>query len=283
MMDLADAARHGLARYTTAEEPLRPLYLQLDRAVFLAAGAQIVLKVYADGALLRREWAMARQARALGIPTPDLLGFEDGPPAIFAMRQVVGEPLSSRRPLAAREAGALLARFHGLGAAAPFAGGYARWDSHILAWADRELASVRRLAALTERAVATLRDRFVRLEPRLAGRPITLLHGDLQPDHVLVAAGGEGVAAFLDFADAQPGDPLFDIAVLSLWDHRIADFVLAGYDTIDNDAATGALLADYRLLRLVSEIPWLLERGFDALAARNIAALDGMLTGAHSG
>ena len=41
------------------------------------------------------------------------------------------------------------------------------------------------------------------------------------------------------------------------------------------------MLSLYRLLRHLAEIPWLLERGFKALAQRNIAALKDSLRAFH--
>lgn len=53
-----------------------------------------------------------------------------------------------------------------------------------------------------------------------------LLHGDLHTDHILIESQTEKVLAFLDFADAQPGDPLWDIAVVTLWDNGLTDLHL---------------------------------------------------------
>jgi hypothetical protein len=76
-----------------------------------------------------------------------------------------------------------------------------------------------------------------------------------------------------DFVDSQAGDPLLDIAVVTLWDQGLTDFLLEGYSGIAINEETQHLLSLYRLLRYLAEIPWLLERGFKALAERNITAL----------
>ncbi len=47
-----------------------------------------------------------------------------------------------------------------------------------------------------------LQEIFDRLKSLLAQRPVVLLHGDLQTDHILVDSQTEKVLAFLDFADA---------------------------------------------------------------------------------
>jgi aminoglycoside phosphotransferase (APT) family kinase protein len=75
-----------------------------------------------------------------------------------------------------------------------------------------------------------------------------LLQGDLQTAHILVDPQTEKVLAFLDFADAQPGDPLVDLAVVTLWDQQLTDFLLEGYSGIAKTEETQRLLALYRLL-----------------------------------
>ena len=271
--DLELAARAYLRRLAGTDEVLRALYLQPDRAVYLAEQARIVLKVYADGTMLARERAVARRAYAAGIPVAAILGFAGGPPAVLAMRQVIGRPLTPETRIAALDAGSQIARFHRLDARPPFADGHRHWDAFVLARADRELAALRQLGVLAEEEVADLRGRFDRLRPRLVARPIALLHGDLQADHIIVDPEGERVIAFLDFADAQPGDPLLDIAILTLWEKRLTEPILEGYGGIDDDAETRQLLAHYRLLRLLGEVPWLLARGFADQAGRSLAAI----------
>ncbi len=272
--ELELAAKRTLTRFSVLEdEPLKPLYLQPDRAIFLAEKQHIVLKVYKEGNVLQHEYEIAQKAASIGVPTPQIIAFVAGPPAVLAMQQVIGQLLSSHNQAAAQEAGKYLQRFHTLPAHPPFSGGQQHWDAFISWWAEDELEKVKRLALFAASQIAALQERFVALQPLLAHRPIVLLHGDLQPVHILVGSHPEKVLAFLDFADAQPGDPLLDIAVLTLWDHPLADFLLAGYGSIENNAETKHLLSLYRLLRQLSEIPWLLERGFHELAARDIAAL----------
>jgi aminoglycoside phosphotransferase (APT) family kinase protein len=277
-MDLQHAAQTRLVELTGADEPLRALYLQPDRAVFLAEHSGIVLKAYADGDLLHRDWQAMQAARSADVPTPEPLAFSPGPPAVIAMRQVIGQLLSSAHPHAAREAGMFLERFHRIGALPPFTTGDLTWDGHISAWIERELANLARLEAIAASEIGRLRVRFARLRATLASRPIALLHGDLQPDHVLVDERGEQVVAFLDFADAQPGDPLLDIAVLTLWDEALTQPILAGYSGLPDNLESRDLIAEYRLLRHISEIPWLLERGYTECANRNLNAIRDFLS-----
>jgi len=270
---LEAAAQRTLTHLIGSEDTLKPLYLQPDRAVFLVENRSIVLKVYMTGTTLQREYATAQKAASIGVPIPKMLGLEVGPPDVLAMEQVFGYPLSSRNPLAAKEAGRYLQRLHTLEACPPFSGGQQQWDAFISWWENDEIEKVKRLGVLDPLQVSEIQKRSGHMHPLLMQRPIVLLHGDLQPAHILIDPQTEQVLAFLDFADAQPGDPLLDIAVLTLWDHELTDFLLEGYSGIANSEETQQLLSFYRLLRHLAEIPWLVERGFKALAERNIAAL----------
>jgi len=108
--ELEGAAKRRLTHIAGSEDSLKPLYLQPDRALFLAENLHIILKVYRAGRALQREYDIAQKASAIGVPIPKMLGFEAGPPAVLAMQQVIGRPLSSRTPFAAKEAGRYLHR-----------------------------------------------------------------------------------------------------------------------------------------------------------------------------
>jgi aminoglycoside phosphotransferase (APT) family kinase protein len=271
--ELELAAKRTLTRITGSEDTLKPLYLQPDRALFLAEKLRIVLKVYVAEKILQHEYDIAQKAASMGVPIPEIIGFEAGEPAVLAMKQVIGHPLSSHNKFAAKEAGKYLRRFHALSAHPPFSGGQQHWEIFISLWVHEEIEKVRRLEVLEPFRLMEIQEYFDMLQPLLADRPIVLLHGDLQTAHILVDPQTEKVLAFLDFADAQPGDPLLDIAVVTLWDHGLTGLLLKGYSGIANNEETKQLLSLYRLLRHLAEIPWLLERGFKELAARNIRAL----------
>ena len=279
--ELELAAKRTLTRITGSEDTLKPLYLQPDRALFLAEKLRIVLKVYIAEKILQHEYDIAQKAASMGVPIPEIIGFEAGEPAVLAMKQVIGHPLSSRDKFAAKEAGKYLQRFHTLSAHPPFSGGQQHWEVFISWLVHEEIEKVKRFGVLEPFRLMEIQEYFDRLQPLLAGRPIVLLHGDLQTAHILVDPQTEKVLAFLDFADAQPGDPLLDIAVVTLWDHGLTDLLLKGYSGIANNEETKQLLSLYRLLRHLAEIPWLLERGFKELAARNITALENSLRVFH--
>jgi len=233
----------------------------------------VVLKVYVAGNVLQHEYEIARKAASIGVPTPTILGFAAGRPAVLVMKQVIGHPLSSHHKSAVKEAGKYLRRFHTISTHPPFAGGQQHWDDFISWWVNGEIEKVKRYVVFDDIQMIELQEHLDRFKPLLTQRPIVMLHGDLQREHILVDSQTEKVLAFLDFADAQPGDPLLDIAVLTFWDKRLTDSVLEGYIGIENNEETKQLLALYRLLRHMTEIPWLLERGFKTVAERNITAL----------
>ena len=83
------AAKRMLTHLTGSEDTLKRLYLQPDRALFLAENQRIILKVYMAGTALQREYATAQKAASIGIPIPKMLGLEAGPPAVLAMKQVL--------------------------------------------------------------------------------------------------------------------------------------------------------------------------------------------------
>lgn len=83
-----------------------------------------------------------------------------------------------------------------------------------------------------------------------------LAHGDLQPDHVFVV--DDRVTGIIDWSSAGPGDPLHDLAVLTLGHPEHLDDVVAGYgDGIDLDAVRG-----WWSYRSLTAIPWLVQHGF---------------------
>jgi aminoglycoside phosphotransferase (APT) family kinase protein len=90
-------------------------------------------------------------------------------------------------------------------------------------------------------------------------RPWTrvFMHGDLQITHVFV--DGDEITGVLDWSEAGQGDPLYDLATLTLGhEERLGD-VVAGYGPdVDLDVIRG-----WWSLRSLLGIRWLIEHGFD--------------------
>ncbi len=92
-----------------------------------------------------------------------------------------------------------------------------------------------------------------------AFRPYTpaFTHGDLQLTHVFV--DGEEITGVLDWSEAGQGDPLFDLAILTLGHEERLGQVLAGYGKeVDVD-----VIRAWWSLRSLTAIRWLIEHGFD--------------------
>ena len=82
------------------------------------------------------------------------------------------------------------------------------------------------------------------------------VHGDLQVAHVFV--DGDEVTGVVDWSEASQGDPLFDLATLTLGHEEHLGDVIAGYGTdVDRD-----LIRAWSSLRCLSNIRWLVEHGY---------------------
>ena len=83
------------------------------------------------------------------------------------------------------------------------------------------------------------------------------VHGDLQITHIFV--NGDELTGIIDWSEAGPGDPMFDLASLTLGhEERLAD-VLTGYGS---DVDLDAIRAWWSLRSLLAS-RWLIEHGFD--------------------
>lgn len=94
-------------------------------------------------------------------------------------------------------------------------------------------------------------------EAALHPRPPVFIHGDLQVAHVFLA--DDQVTGVLDWSEAAPGDPHYDLAILTLGHPEHLDDVLTGYgDRLDLDAIKG-----WWSIRSLLAARWLIEHGFD--------------------
>jgi aminoglycoside phosphotransferase len=82
-------------------------------------------------------------------------------------------------------------------------------------------------------------------------------HGDLQITHVFV--DGDEVAGVIDWSEASRGDPLWDLATLTLGHEERLGEVVAGYGA---DVDLGIIRAWWSLRSLMAS-RWLIEHGFD--------------------
>ncbi len=85
-------------------------------------------------------------------------------------------------------------------------------------------------------------------------------HGDLQASHVFVT--GDEVTGVIDWSEAAQGDPLYDLATLTLGHPEHLDDVVEGYGA-DVDLE---VIKAWWSLRSLRGVRWLVEHGFDPAA-----------------
>jgi aminoglycoside phosphotransferase (APT) family kinase protein len=236
-----------------------------NRAVFRSAvdGRTVYVKVDEGGRRHRRESAALRVMPAIGVPVPALVVDEPTEPAILVLAEMTGDPLVSLpdHPGAWAETGRLLKKVHDMGVP----DGTERFDHHgdtwlafLRWWAEHESRLAVERGLLDDSRAHRFRAKTSAVLDRLSEPPRRFLHGDLQPEHVLVDPSGR-VAGIIDWGDAGTGDPRWDLAVLTLGHRHRLDDVLRGYGT----AVDVEVIDTYRLLRWLGEANWLVEHGFD--------------------
>lgn len=187
------------------------------------------------------------------IPTPAVLWHK---PPVLAITAVPGEALgvlgepSSASKSAWAAAGAAIRKLH---------------DAPLPPWPGRSLHDV--VAELEMECAWLLDNAVLPAETIRRNREIAqgalrpwkprFIHGDLQITHVFV--DGDEVTGVIDWSEAGPGDPMFDLATLTLGHEERLDDLLAGYG---DDADRNVIRAWWSLRSLVAS-RWLIEHGFD--------------------
>lgn len=252
-----------------------------ERAVFetISPHGPVVVKVDTSMARHRKEDSVLRTAAHNGLPVPTIVGAEDGPPSLLVLDRIDGVPLRPGVDGAAwRQAGRVLRRLHDLdwpAAAGPSGWSGRNWHDHFLWWVDHErdrlLADHSLPVTVVDQMHRYLSSTFV----SMAEPDRHLLHGDCQADHYLVTPGSSRIAAVLDFGDAVLGDPVWDLAILTLGAPDMLGQVLRGYRPEEStERRTHQLLSAYQLIRRLGSARWMREHGQphapDLDAARHI-------------
>ncbi|MFL6166615.1 MAG: phosphotransferase [Ornithinibacter sp.] len=210
----------------------------------------VFLKVDGDQA---RAVVEVEAMRMAPVPTPEVLWHR---PPVLALAALPGSALGRLgRPSLAPPAtwaavGAAVRRLH---------------DSPLPPWPGRSLdESASRLDAACAWLLSNdvLPADLVARNRRLAEtalRPCTpaFTHGDLQVEHVFV--DGEEVTGILDWTEAGQGDPMHDLAVLTLGNRDRLGDLAAGYGR----ALDVEVIRAWWSVRCLTAIRWLVEHGFD--------------------
>lgn len=210
----------------------------------------VFLKVDGDAAHAEVE---VRAMALAPVPTPAVLWHH---PPVLAIAAVPGTALgvlgapSPASPAAWAAAGACLRRLHD----APVPPWPGRSLDDVRSELDRECAWLLAHGVLPAEVVRYNREVA---EPALRPRPHAFVHGDLQITHVFVE--GDEVTGVIDWSEAGPGDPLYDVAVLTLGHEERLDDLLAGYGS---EGVDREVVRAWWSLRSLVAARWLVEHGF---------------------
>lgn len=177
---------------------------------------------------------LAEALRGKGVPLPReprLLRGRGGEVVAGLYRFVDGREARARGRAARRQLAAAIAEvvstLHALGPSVGIACGAVPY----VPWEDLFKPMIERCAPLlsptTEAWVREVGSRLARASRTLP--PLTLVHADLKPAHVLLHEGGE-ILALLDFESARVSDPALEFSrLIQNWDEAFASMVLRLY------------------------------------------------------
>lgn len=212
------------------------------------------------------------QARAVGVPTPEVLGVEqvehDDELLSFSIQrlvqgrsldELVGELPARDLQRLLMDGGELLARVHSI-SPNPDRGIRHELQPRDEHFVERVMRVVDRAfgpaaAAVIERGADLLRaDVMTRRPPRLS-----LAHGDWCPKHLLIDNGA--IVGVIDWEFAGPASPAFDFAMweVSAGDplHDRADLLRRGYARVtDPDSATAGLVPAFAIDWALEKLGW---------------------------
>ncbi len=206
-------------------------------------------KLDADLERSRREVEAIRRAP---VPTPEILWYEPPVLALAALPgQTLGEP--GRASTATREAwaavGAVIRTLH----ESPLPARTGPTSDDLGARLRDECRWLISNDVLPVEIVE--RNRRV-AEGVLGPFTPTLIHGDLHLKHVFV--DGDDVSGIIDWSEVRQGDPLFDIASLTLGSEDWLDDFLTGYGrTVERDRVRA-----WWAWRCLVVVRWLVENGY---------------------
>jgi len=239
-----------------------------ERAVLVVACPDLIaVKVDTRGDFAAAE---RRALQEFSVVVPEIA---DGAQVhITGLSWIAGDPLDQLRGDESmlierwRDAGALLARIHDHPVA-----DRDDWPVHIShptrrnEWVDAVVAGGDGLftAPAATQLELQLEQLLSRIEGALPGLSpgtdeSTLVHGDASPQHVLGSAAM--LRGLIDLGDAGVGDPVYDVATLTLWFPERTTDVAGGLAAHDGFADR---LRFHRLMRFAGGACWLRDHDFD--------------------
>ncbi|MBV9953249.1 MAG: phosphotransferase [Acidimicrobiia bacterium] len=210
---------------------------------------EVFLKIDAD----QTRTDVEVEAMALApVPTPEVLWRT---PPVLALAALRGHPLdrlgepSTASPEAWAATGATVAALHG----APLPPWPGRSVDDLADRLDRECRWLVDHEVVPAEVVA--RNRRL-AETVLRPWEPAFVHGDLHIAHLFV--DGDEVTGILDWSEAAQGDPLYDLASLTLTHEQRLDDLLTGYGRdVDRD-----LIRAWWSYRCLIAVPWLIDNGY---------------------
>ena len=246
----------------------------VDFVADLADASTVVLKTGPATEIAAEAW-VCRRLTALGFPVPTVVAADVHGAALGRPYLVLDfvEGAASEEPQVAYEAGSWCRRLHtdglpGWGPLVPDtdSSAHGQYDSPRRA-VMAELAVVPDLiaAGVLDRSLADAATALVRVDAVLApAEPGVLLHHDLKPDHLFGRSDGGlmRLSSMIDWGDAWVGDPLADLARLSMSGPSVTAAFLDGYGLEPTDEVMDTL-ARHRLLWNLSALGYEHRAGGD--------------------
>ena len=258
-MPVPDAATLSRRLLGRAPDAVEPLVVWPERATYRVTVGSESFVLKGEDPDVRPGWKPElpteidahRHAVANDIPVPELLAAED---TAFAMRWVDGVPVHIHDSDAGWNAAAdIVHAIHALEPIGTIGIGFgergASWFDAIVADVESEAPRCLELG-LEPVALDRLRAALHDARSDIERAPIVWCHGDLQPDHILIDPATDAVTAVIDWSDHGQADGAWDVALL----------------TLDHDRMAGertSLVALYQQVRLLTEMRWLADHGFD--------------------
>lgn len=249
----------------------------LDYLVRLADQRRLIVKVGPRSEMIAEAWACRRLADTQ-VPVPEIVHLaldHDGPDrAMLIVSFVPGT--ASDDPVVFEEAGRAIRRAHDehlpgwgsivadvSGSGADSRGQFDSWRAYVL----DELSGLPELVSagiIGGELAAAARDCVAVDEVLRYSGPGVLLHNDLKPAHLFALDEGSGrrLTGIIDWGDASVGDPLVDLARVSMSGAEALQAFSVGYG-IDLTPGLHRKLARYRTLHNVGALTYEYRAGGD--------------------